>query len=425
MDNTGTRPPLVTRKMLIRTVIGLFGLAALFAGYQWYRSLGGDLDLPFNVETAGMIAAIQETSDGNQVVLIHPDGKIVPSPGYVAGASDRDVAWRPDGNRVFFSSDREQRVYNIFRWNPGSEKVQRRTFGSRAKTTLEFPSEAVPFANERALITSGGFVLELNPTDGATPQILPPVGREVSASKEGGSASQFDAVYERLGSSFRRAKWAGNGRDWIATVMRRDTGEVLVLQNLSSDGALSPPFPVVAGERVEFDVNPKSGEIVFVSIGFQFPEREAIPKQFIVNGRIKRPFFHLVGIIDPNKLDQRRDPIAASNSDDAAFSHPMISPDGTTLLLVTGKHVGSGQIEPADLVVMPAQPNGGQSASRVYPGVANDPSWAPDSERILFVHTDNGKRAIFEARKDGSSIKNLTGQTGNFSRPLYSPQFKR
>ena len=425
MDNTSARPPLVTRKMLIRTVLGLFSLAALLFGYQWFKSLGGDLDLPFNVETVGLIAAIQETSDGNQVVLIQPDGKILPSPGYVAGASDRDVEWRPDGNRVFFSSDREERVYNIFRWNPGSEKVERRTFGSRAKTTIEFPSEAVDMANDRALITSGGFVLELNPTNGETPQILPPVGREISASGEGGSASQFDAVYEKLGSSFRRAKWAANGRDWIATVMRRDVGEVLVLQSMVSDGPPSPPFPIVAGERVEFDINPKTGEIVFVSIGFQFPDRESIPKEFIVNGRIKRPFTNLVGVIDPNKLDVRNDPIAASNSDDIAFSSPTISPDGTSLVLLTGKHVGSGQVEAQNIVVMPARPNGGKDASRVYPGTASDPSWAPDSERILFVHTDKGKRAIFEARKDGSSIKNLTGQTGDFSRPIYSPQVKR
>lgn len=422
MDRTsGARPPLVTRKMMIRFVIGLFAIAGLTLGYQWYRGLGGDIDLPFTVDSAGMIAAIQEVEDGNQVVLITPDGKLIRSPGYKAGASDRDPTWRPDGNRIYFSSDREENTYNIFRWNPGSETVARRTFGSRAKTTIEFPSSEVPNANDFALITSGGFVLQLDPKDGSTPQILPPIGRERSASSEGGVGSQFEALYEHFGSSVRRAKWAGNGRNWIAAVMRNDLGEVLILQDMGSD-ELRPPIPIIAGERVEFEVNPKTGEIIYVSIGFQFPDRENIPEQFIENGRIKRPFEHVVGIVDPNHLDKPMGPIAANNSDDVSFTLPRISPDGSTLLLVTGKHTGSGQVEPANMVVMPARSEGGASATKVIDGAVQDPSWAPDSERILFVKAEKGKRAIQEIRRDGTGLRNITGQLGDFGHPLYSPQ---
>ncbi|MCO5296683.1 MAG: hypothetical protein M9921_07485 [Fimbriimonadaceae bacterium] len=422
--STGTRPPLVTRKMMIRFVGGLFTIAALLLGYQWYRGLGGDIDLPFSVDTVGMIAAVQEVEDGNQVVLIDPQGKLVPSPGYKAPASDRDPVWRPDGNRIFFSSDREDNTYNIFRWNPGSQTVTRRTFGSRAKTTIEFPSPMVPNANDFALITSGGFVLQLDPTDGSTPQVLPPVGRERSATSEGGVGSQFDALYEHFGSSVRRARWAGNGRDWIVAVMRNDLGEVLILQNLGGE-QLQPPFAVIAGERVEFDVNPKTGEVVYVAIGFQFPDRENIPEQFIENGRIKKPFQHMVGVIDPNDLKNAQPPIAASNTDDLAFTLPRVSPDGSTLMLVTGKHTGSGQVESADLVVMPARGEGGKTATAVIKGAIQDPSWAPDSDRILFVMTDQGKRAIHEIRRDGTGLRNITGQLGDFGHPQYSPQVKK
>jgi len=426
-QTTASKPPLVTRKMLTRFIVLLFVVAAMVVGFQWYRSLGGDLDLPFSVETEGMIAAVQETDKGSQAVLLMPDGKVLASPSYVDTASDRDLVWRPDGNRVYFSSDREEGVYNIFRWNPGSEKVERRTFGSRSKTTIEFNAPDVPGANDRALITSGGFVLELNPTNGSTPQLLPPIGRERSESVEGGAGSQFDAVYERLGNSFRRAKFAGMGRAWIAAVMRRDTGEVLVLQNLEGDPerGVMPPVPVIAGDRVEFDVNPKTGEVVYCSISFQFPVPDQIPPEMIVNGRLKKPFEHVIGVIDPNNLEGASAAIVASATDELAFMSPRVSPDGTTLLVLTGKHTGSGQIEVRDLVVMPAKAGGGAAASPVFVGRITDPSWAPDSERIVFVMPDKGKRAIHEIDKDGTGLKNLTNQLGNFSRPLVSPQRKK
>lgn len=425
-QTTSTKPPLVTRKMLTRFVVLLFASAAMVVGFQWYRSLGGDLDLPFTVDTAGMIAAVQETDKGSQAVLITPEGKVIASPSYVEGASDRDIAWRPDGSRVYFSSDREERTYNVYRWNPGSEKVERRTFGSRAKSTIEFNSPGVPGANDTALITSGGFVLELNPTDGSTPQLLPPINRERTENSEGGAGSQFDAVYERLGQSFRRAKFAGLGRSWIAAVMRRDLGEVLVLQNLEPDPerGMMPPIPVVAGDRVEFDVNPRTGEVVYCSISFQYPVADQIPPEMIENGRLKKPFEHVIGVIDPTNLEKRMEAIIASGTDDLAFMSPKVSPDGNTLLVLSGKHTGSGQIEVQDLVVMPARSGGGQTASRVFTGRMTEPSWAPDSTRILFVMPDKGKRAIHEVHKDGSGLKNLTNQIGNFSRPLASPQRK-
>ncbi|MFX9042746.1 hypothetical protein ABTN45_20195, partial [Acinetobacter baumannii] len=71
-------------------------------------------------------------------VAIKPDGTIVESPDFVKGSRDRDAVWRPDGNRIFFSSDREEKAFNIYRWNLATNKVVRRTLGKIGKTDPSF-----------------------------------------------------------------------------------------------------------------------------------------------------------------------------------------------------------------------------------------------------------------------------------------------
>jgi hypothetical protein len=411
--------PKISQKMLLRFAVGLIVLALLFVGYRWWRDYSQDPDLPAEAETAGMIAALEMTSEGTQAVIFEPDGNIRKSPGYLESKTDKELVWRPDGNRLFFTSDREEDAFHIYRWNLASDKVMRRSFGSRSQSSPTFAPPIVPDANEKLLITAGGFVLEFDPRKSVTHQVLPPVGRERSEGEEG-AASQFDAIYQRLGTSFRKAIW-GKDKKWVAAVMRReDQGEILIVQNMESE---QPPMVIMAGDEIEFCAIPTTGAFAFVVNGFQFHDPNQIPKENIKDGKVVLPFQALLGIFDP---DQRKMSVVMPSAEaEYGFRHLGASPDGANLLLTAGKLDPNGNYEPVSLLLIPAVEQGGASAKRIMAGAVFEPSWGPDSHAIVFIQRDSaGKRGIFTINKDGSGLTDISKGRGDFAWPSFSPKKK-
>src|SRR5215813_958691 len=98
--------PLTNRKKMVRGVIGGIAIVVILA-VLWIVQSVRDVDLPASADTVGWIAAIKSQSNGSEVVLFKPDGTVVESKGYREGVNDRDPVWRPDGNRLIFTSDRE------------------------------------------------------------------------------------------------------------------------------------------------------------------------------------------------------------------------------------------------------------------------------------------------------------------------------
>ncbi len=405
--------------MLIRFVIGLFALAGLFAAYQALKSCGRDIDLPWSVDTAGWIAAVRYEDRGSRAVALLPDGALRETPDYAPGKTDRDVVWRPDGNRVFFVSDRGEGGFNVYRWNPGSDKVEARSLGSRSKFSPSFPPPGAPEANDVALITSGGFVLRFTPVDGATRQVLPPVPKEVAGKEGEGAGGQIETLYSRFGVSFREARWTLD-KQHIAAVMRREDGsEILILQDLNT----GKPMPIAAGARIDLDVSPTSNRIYYSVLGFLWPDPEQAPASYREGGIVRTPFRHAIFVLDPAKqgADFHR-PVVLSQSDETAFHRVAVSPDGSMIAAVIGKYGGAGDVEAEALCVMPAEPGGGQALAKVTEGKVQEPSWAPDSQRLAFVRLRNGKRAIHTIGRDGSDERIVSGDRGDFGWPRFSPQ---
>lgn len=415
--------PKIVQKALTRAALLLFTLAALFLGWQWLASNGKDLNALRTVDTKGMISAIEFGRDGQQLVVFAPDGKIIKEPKYTEGDVDRDPTWQPNGNALFFVSDRKDNVFHIFRWNPGFEAELRTQLGTRSRNNPSFAVEtALTNRDAEALITSGGKVLALDPRSGETRQMLPPVGKEVptGGGEDGaGSASQFDAVYAQFGDSFKGARWCGN-QQFIAAIMGRDSGEVLILQDMNpKDERDRLPFPIAAGEKIQFDVNPADGTLVFSVQGF-LPPNGQIPKDWIKNGKVKKPFENLIARFDP--FTKAPEPIATSPSNETAFGSPKISPDGATVLVVIGSFEPGASLMPKGLFAMPNKTGGGQLGAGIVQGEVFEPSWSPDGSRIVYAKREGGKRSIFTAAKDGSSERSVSGGQGNYGTPLYSPQ---
>ncbi len=412
--------PKIAQNLAVRTLGLLVAVAAVFGGYRYWQGLSEDVGGIGAADSFGMIAAIERKGgEGQEAVIFRPDGSILCNKGYQKGDNDRDLAWQPDGNRLFFVKDREGEGSNVYRWNPAKdEPAERKTVGTRNRGNIAFGTEDIE--RDIALLTSGGFVVEFDPRSASTRQVLPPVADEIAKEEEGGSQGQFGALYSRFGESFRLARWC-KGRDYIATVMRREggDGEALVLQKI--EGSPEPPAALVAGEKIEIDVNPKTGDIVFAVQNFQFTDPQNIPEEYKKDNRQVVPFRHAMFVLDPANP---KAPVLlfSSKNDKHVLGSPSVSPDGSTVMATVGTYK-DGSLLPFGLLAMPVRDRGFETASPLARGEIYEPSWSPDGGTIVFARrSPGGKRDIFTVAKDGRGERNLSGGRGDFASPRFSPQ---
>jgi len=419
----------MNKKLALRLALGLFTIAVLVLLYQYARK--ADIaEIITAGDTSGWIVATENLGDqGARAVAFKADGTKVDSADFKDGTEDQDVVWRPDGKFVFFAGNREG-SYDVYRWNPDRNTVERRSYGSRGKTNLWFGPPGDPEANTNGLLTAGGLVLQFDPKDGSTRQILPPVmGEKPAGSAEdgGGSGSQFDLIYSRMGKSFRSAKW-GKDRRWIVAVMVRESGDQLLMVQgtelvKGKDGSESfpPPAAVAAGERIDYDIAP-DGTVVFTQIGFVFPDPDNIPKELLKNGAAERPYRHAIGAFNPDAQEKGLVIVTASKDDESCFSQPRFAPDSSTILFMLGKMLDTGEISPKGLFLIPPTADGGAKVRPVVQGEAREASWSPSGEKIVFIKRGpNGNRAIFTVSPDGTGEKEISAGKGDFAWPQFSP----
>ena len=420
--------PKISQKLAYRTLFLVIVFGGLAYGLMWFLKVRSDLGGLAVADTKGWISAVEYLPQGQQAVLISPDGKIHNDAGHVANTVDRDLTWSPHGNFLYFVSDREDHNFNLFRWAPGklTDPPERRTIGTRARSNLTFAAQPVeePDKEAKGLIVTGGLVLEFDPSTQTTQQILPPTTKEIAQSNgnnndERGTESQFEGAYGTLGTSFRIAQRCNNGKSIIA-VMRRDAGEILILQDMTLvDGKYVPPRPIVAGDHIDFAVNPKDGTVVYTVNNFQWPDPTAMAAKSPDGKLPKRPFKNAIVYCDlADKVT-----VLVANEGDMSFYTPAISPDGSGVAVVLSKETKSdSQFVGLALLSTTNDPN---FKRHTFGGDIHEPSWSPDGTHILAAVRPNGKsRTIFEIPTDGSPPRNVSGEGGNFGFPKYSPQQK-
>jgi len=415
------QPVFKNERLLLRFAIGLLLLAGLVFGINALRQFGQDPDI-IKADTRGMMAAIQFEGDGARVVLFNAEGKKTEVPGWSQGNHDTEPVWRPDGERLFFTSDREEGTFHIFRYRPG-DKPERRSIGTRSKGTPWFGPAGNPNVNASALVVAGGSevgtVCEYTPRDGAIRQILPPPG-DTSTGEDGGTVNQAANLYSRIGESFRQARY-GKDRRFVIATMKREDGDILLIQDLEPNpqGKMTPPTPVIAGNSVTFDVGP-DGAVTICVQGFQWIDPENIPAEFIKEGKAVRPFQFGVITVDPSVPGSSK--VIFATDDSANFlSHPRVSPDGTQVLYLNGKVGASGEFEPKQLIVAKtgAPPTEGVAISQ---HAVFEPNWTPDSKFILYARPVGRARPLFEVNPADGTEKRLTHDDGEYGFPTLSPQ---
>lgn len=273
-------------KIVVRAVIGLFAIAVLFLVYEWFKGFSLDPDLG-TTETTDMIAALEYSDDGDTLVLFDSDGDKTVVPGHEKETNDLDPVWRPDGQRVFFTSTRGGLSSAIYRWNVAKNLVEKKTDGSRSAGSPYFGPPDWPNLADSGLITLGGNVFDFNQQDKKTRQLLPPT--DFARAGDPGQAEAMQTAYERIGTSFKSAKW-GKDREVIYAVMQGEANDVFIVNYMTeAEGRPPGPSPLFAAHSIQFDVAPDGTAVVSLQ-GFEFPDPSNVPEQFVKDGVALKPY---------------------------------------------------------------------------------------------------------------------------------------
>jgi hypothetical protein len=442
LESSAHQPKMVKRIQL-RYALGLLAVAILlFAWFNFKQFIIGGDDLGHN-DTTGWIAALRQTDSGEQAVAITPDDTVLESAGYKDGAIDQDVTWLPDGDRIYFVSNRDKSL-QLYRWNPGRKKVDQRSNGKLAQEHPFFQEDGTPADQPTALVIKAGVVVDFNPKDGTAHQLVPVVGKSPTQAggDEAGMGTQFGSQYEHLGTSFREAHWCKN-RKYIAGIMRGDDGETLVVICLDPSATPSglddgQPHGIVKGEHIDMAIDPSSGKIAYSVNDFRFIDPEAMikskdtPPEMIKGGKLIKPFRNLLGILDPDDskasgaIARWRVGDSPAGVPDIAFAEPQVSPDGKQIVFVLGADTPDG-FKASRIMVGPFSPAGGAAAKPLVAGEGNigSPCWSPDGKLIAFVVVNpDGHSDIDVIPSEGGAAKAVTTGKGSFSSPRFSPMMK-
>lgn len=404
----------------------LLAILVMYFGYQKLQAFLQDPDTGVR-DTRDMILATKLGSEGGKAVILTPGGKEEEAPDAKETTTDKVPVWRPDGNRVFFLSDRNEGAFLIHRWNVAQNSVEVRSVGTRSVTGMYWG----PFGetnNKQALITQSGFILSYEPREGLTSQVLPPKMSSQNLNEDGGKTDQFELQYQRIGKAFRSAKWPLDRKSVVALMSTEDDLQVLIRQSLEpakdSTGAvgLPPPQVLAVGQRVDYDVS-KSGRIVASVTGFDFLDRDTIPPEFIKDGKIVKPYENAVIVFDPSlPPDQGTIPVSVTNNKARTIVNPMFGPDGEQLIAIGGSWDGKSQFQGQAIVATGVTPNAQWVA--VVQGNILEAVWHPSGTQLAFIRRVSPTEAAVYTLKVGSDEPNKVTESGEYSSISISPQLE-
>ena len=346
----------MNNKRQIRLVISLFSIAALIFAIQGLISIKKDPDFG-SVDTKGWIAGIERTEKGQRAIIIKPDGEIEVSPDHLEKSFDSSLRWQPDGQRLYFMSDRKGKARNLYRWNLATNRVQKRTLSKRPKSNPQFHKPNSACKTSSCLLISSAKVLEFESHSGSTPQVLPPI------SGNGVNTAKLIAIYDALGENFIKAQWSQDNSWIIATIRKKNLSQVLIAQNMKS--ADQAPIVLLKGRNIDFDVNNQGG------IAATFTDKN--DEHFLATTQL-----HKIALKQPIDLQK----IMASTS--APFSKPKFDYTNSKIaFLQKGKVLSlSMKSKSEDFYVV--------SGEDVV-----DFSWSADSKNIIYIEDNRIFRTLW------------------------------
>jgi dipeptidyl aminopeptidase/acylaminoacyl peptidase len=419
--------PKILQKRLMRTAIAVILLAGLYSAWRYLPEyLNNDNAV---ADTKGKIIALRTDDKGTRAVLIDAkSGEVKESPDWVEGADDRDVVWRPDGQRAYVvrilpekPGEKLTPNYQIYRWNTQSGEFQVRTTGTRTLSTPRFFSWDKDDRLATALVIAGGKVLKFDPNqaESTTQVVLPPRSKDDAALSDpegNGRSSEIDEQYGSFGQSFRDARYLF-GREAVVAVLKAEAGEALIFQRLVGTPDERRPKLIAFGEHIDLDVSPVAPVVVYSVTNFRWRDPKDAPPEFIKNGKLTRPYAHCLGLLDVGS--GKSGLLDKSDGNERCFAAPRIDPTGQALVCLTGKYNGPGDVQLNEMEVMGLA--GGNQ--KLMQGTFRDVSWHPGGKKLIYAKkTEEGKFALFQLAQDSTGETRLTKDNADYSQPAFSPQ---
>lgn len=424
------KQPKISQKLVLRSAIGLLALAGLVFAYQWYLGQKGNFGGISDVNSAGWIAAIEQTSDGSQAVYFDRKDEIHRSPEHKSGASEAGLAWQNDGNFIFFSSDAEASIFQIYRWNLQFNHLENRAPGRVSRTRPEMD----PFKDDSVLFLQSGMAYRLDAAAGRSIRVFPPVERErAKQDDEGGTLGIDYDLVERY--KLTSVKWLAE--NLLVGVQRLDEGEALIAQStdLNEDETYQPYILLATGKKISFDVDIQTGTIYCAIAGFQFNPGERVASQFLKGTKVIPPFKNCLmrgkvedfvkGFAEMGDVPKKHVMWYSSPKQEQVMGDITLSPDGTLLAACVGKPDSTQILIPTVLAIIPTDSSAGMGKG-VVNGEVYQPSWSPDSAMIAYCQREGAEsQSIFKVSKDGGSPVRVSPTTGIYSSPKFSPQIAK
>lgn len=422
------------RKASVRAGISVGAILALVA-IAWKVIPEITNSDPGSFDSSNIVVALKDSGDGPVTAIIDPEGGETLAPGGGKGKTDQSPVWSGDGQRLYFISDRDSGEPHVFRWNPKPGKllglftrpqVERRTVDSRAKSQLTFYEPGG--VSKTALLVSGGTVLEFDPAEGKTRQVLPPpkLQGNSGAGPDGESRSgQFDSGYVPGATGFLNAKWLPNKSAIAATLRMEEGGEMLIQQDISQPGQRPQIFPL-AGEHLDFDIDPMTSAVIITIMGARWVSRDAVPAEFVKNGQAPPPFRHGIIVLGAGGMQT----IMASQNDTACWTRPRVAPGGLEkfgFLSIHGNYNPDTKTQIAQHLLLMGPAAGNQERTKgMAAGNVTSGEWHPSSSKIVFtMYVPQTKRkSVCTMNIDGSEAKVLTKGDGDYSNASYSPMLR-
>ncbi len=419
------------RKAAVRAGISIGAILALVA-IAWKVVPSITNSDPGTVNSSNFIVALKESGEDRRAVLLGLQGEQTESPDYKEGSTDQSPVWSGDGQRIYFISDRDSREPHVFRWNPKPGKflglisrrqVERRTVDSRAKAQLSFN---LPGGESKtALLVTGGTVLEFDPNDGKTLQVLPPSQLKSgggSGNEEGSRSGQFDAGYVLGATGFLTARWLPQKAYIAATLRMEDGGEMMIQQNMMEPGQRPQIFPL-AGDHMDFDIDPISGSVLIAIQNARWVSREAVPRELVKNGTAPPPFKHGLVILGPSGMQT----VIASQNDNNCWAKPRVSPGGLEkvgFLAIIGAYNAQTKFQMPQALLLLGPAAGNQERTKgMASGNVTSGEWHPGGQKIVFTMyvPENKRRSVCTMNIDGTEPKVLTKGDADYSNATFSP----